>query len=284
MMAIASRPKPPALSLRKYAAHRGVDERSVRKHVQSGLLTPALTPDRKIMSDVADVILVKELTRPSGPPPALADARKRKLLIQTVILADEVLDLRAGLVPPADVRALERATFTAAAEILAKMIVPLALSLAGAPPHAAFTKLEAATFDALTMFSAADIVGEVPLGAGEAEEAAPAAMPLDEMDAVGLAACKAGLEAQRLEILRAKARGELVEIEAEFERLSGPILNCRTAVLGLAHKFAPSFQHLTGEEATTLLKGAVREVVDHLASANITAAELRAAVDRAGDR
>jgi hypothetical protein len=259
----------------------------VRKHCRSGLLRPAVNPDGTLNPDKADAILSTQLTRPGGPPPALADARKRKLLIQVVVLADEVAELRGGLVPPADVVALERALFAAAAQILGEMILPLGAELAGAPAHTAFTKLDAATFDALTALSEADLVWTAPLGAGEgAGEAervvADAATPPDELDGVGLAARKAALEAERLEILRAKSRGELVEIETEAARLSGPILNCRTAALALAHKFAPSFQHLTREEAAALLRDAILEVVDHLETTNISTAELRDAVDDPG--
>jgi hypothetical protein len=156
------------VSRRAYATSRGVSERAIRKHLTSGLLAPAVLGDGSLDAGRADSILTSRLSRPSGPPPALADARKRKLLIQTVILADEVAELRGGLAPPADVARLERALFAAAAQILAEMVLPLGPALAGLAPHAAFANVDGAVYDALMLLSEADLVWEVPLGAGEA--------------------------------------------------------------------------------------------------------------------
>jgi hypothetical protein len=258
---------------------RGVDERAIRKHVKSGLLAEALTPNRKIIADVADRILATALTKAPDVPPVLADARKRKLVAQVAAIEDEVAAIRNSLIEAGAVRACERAIALFFAESFGPL-VKLGSGLAGVAPPAAFAKLTDAVHDTLTAIATADITfAGRPPDAPPPPPPAPPPPDLGTLDAVGLAARKADLEAERLELSRQKSRGELLDIEAEERRCAEPVVNSRTAALALPHRTAPLYEHLTKREARALLKGAVVEVVSHFDV--VTLDELRAAVDAA---
>ena len=77
------------LSRRAYAAQAGVSEATVRKHLRSGLLRPALLPNGNIDAAKADELLARQRTRGTVSA-ALSDARRRKLAAQVALLADEI--------------------------------------------------------------------------------------------------------------------------------------------------------------------------------------------------
>src|SRR5687768_14105582 len=98
------RPRTLGLSRRAYARARGVDESTVREHVASGLLKPALLPDGSIDAALADALLAKGRTRGERTAPDLAGARRRKLAAQVALLADEVAEREGNLVPLAEAK------------------------------------------------------------------------------------------------------------------------------------------------------------------------------------
>ena len=84
------------LSRRAYAAQAGVSEATVRKHLRSGLLRPALLPNGKIDATKADELLARQRTRGTVSA-ALSDARRRKLAAQVALLTDEVVRRQESL-------------------------------------------------------------------------------------------------------------------------------------------------------------------------------------------
>jgi hypothetical protein len=237
--------------------------------------------DGTIDPAVADAILAREVTRGRDMPAPLANARRRKLAAQVAAIEDEVAAIRNSLIEADAVRACERAIALFFAESFGPL-VKRGSGLAGVAPPAAFAKLTDAVHVTLTAIATAETVftGRPP----DAPPCPPPPLPapdLSTLDGVGLAARKADLEAERLEISRRKARGELLDLEAEERRCADPVVNLRVAAQAMPHRLAPMFENITKREARGLLKGAVVEVVSHLASEVISAAELRAAVDAA---
>jgi hypothetical protein len=235
-------------------------------------------PDGTIDPAVADAILGREVTRGRDMPAPLANARRRKLAAQVAASEDEVAAIRDGLIPADAVKAIERALALFFAEKFGPL-VKLGPGLAGAAPPAAFAKLTDAVHDTLTSIATADITfAGRPPDAPPPPPPAPPPPDLTALDAVGLAARKADLEAERLELSRQKSRGELLDLEAEERRCAEPVVNSRTAALALPHRTAPLYEHLTKREARALLEGALLEVVSHFAGEVVSAAELRTAV------
>ena len=200
------------LSRRKYASTRGVTENAVRKHLASGALLPALLPDNTLDVERADAILAASVTRGAEVPGPLADARQRKLRAQTTALADKVRTLRDSLVPPADVKAVMREAWLFCARHLGTL-VPHGARLAGAAPAAAYKDLDGAVFDALTYLTTTDIMGEESAVLPEP----PPPATLCTLSATELAAFKANLEGEWLELRRKRERGELVRIDAQYQ-------------------------------------------------------------------
>jgi hypothetical protein len=269
-----SRPQPrtAGLSRRAYARARGVDESTVREHIASGLLKPALLPDGSIDAAAADALLAKGRTRGRGTTTDLAGARRRKLAAQVALLADEVAERDGNLVPVAEAKRV-------AAEILRRLawglrpLVAQAPALAGRDSATAFALLTESVHEILTGLSETPVVAEQGC---EPDTLSPA---LEGLDPVALAARKADLEAQRIELIRAEARGELVALGTFESMVLPPCLTYRAGLLALPTKLAPSFEGLDPTGAAAALREALQEILANVANDDVTFPELIQGID-----
>jgi len=268
-----TRPQPRTLGLsrRAYARARGVDESTVREHIASGLLAPALLADGSLDAALADALVAKGRTRGRGAAPDLAGARRRKLAAQVALLADEVAERRGNLVPLAEAKRV-------ATEMLHRLawglrpLVTQAPALAGHDSATAFTLLTKDVHDVLTRLS------ETPVVAEASEPNTPGAA-LEDLDPVALAARKTDLEAQRIELIRAEARGALVTV-ATFEAMIRPrFLTCRAGLLALPTKLAPYFVGLAPAEAIATVREALSEILANVSGDEIALPELIQGID-----
>jgi len=94
-----------------------------------------------------------------------------------------------------------------------------------------------------------------------------------------LAARKADLEAQRIELIRAEARGELVTVKT-FEAMVLPrFLTYRAGLLALPTMLARSFVGLDPAGAAETVREALAEIVANLAGDEVTFSELTQGID-----
>ncbi len=258
------------MSRRGYAERRGVSDATVRRHLTSGLLAPALLPDDTIDADLADAILARSLTRSSAIP-AVDAARKRKLAAEIAMLQDEVTTLIDERVSPAAAREFVRDLLTLCAK-QSIGVVDAGAGLAGHVPVDCFTTLTEAVFTSLTAIAETRATTRTI-----EDEAAPtfAGVRLDALELTDLVALKADLQAQRLETLHATARGEMVLIAAIETDIIDRIANFRARLLAIPSRGAPLFQTLaTADEARALTLELSAEALAQLAGDEMDEDEL----------
>jgi hypothetical protein len=259
------------LSRREYAKRRGVSPTTIRRHVLSGLLAPALLPDDSIDATLADQILAKNLTRGAGAIPGLEAARRRKLLVEIALLTDELDALRSERVLPIVELEFLRSFYALVARNSARVVADGAM-LAGKEPREAFAVLTESVYATLTTIAETQAQArDVPADPDDLASG----VPIEKLDLVDLAALKADRQAARLELNRATSRGELVLIADMSDDLGDRITNYRARLLGLPSRAAPLFQSLgTADEAQATTFELVAEALAQFADDAMSATEL----------
>ncbi len=281
MMALRTPPeisRTPGLSRRAYARRVGVNEKTVREHIASGLLKPAIRPDGLLDPILADDLLARGRTRGPSVAPDLDDARRRKLAAQCRLIEDEVKALRSSRATPANVKDILAANYRAFAAGCAP-VAKAAATLAGADPLQAFTKLTEAVYAVLTDLS------ERPLESDQdpaLDDPPPTGPAFDTLDAIQLAATKADLEGERLELIRATKRGDLVTIAEAMSDFGDRLSTFRGRMLGLPSRSAPMYQAAdTDAEAADVAIEIIDEALFSFVGDEITQAELQEALRHA---
>jgi hypothetical protein len=261
------------LTRRAYARQRGVSEGAIRKHLASGLLAPALLADGSLDPARADALLARQRTR-GVVSAALSEARRRKLAAQVALLADEIAQRQENLCRRDEVDEAIRAILREIARGLRPILDGIP-ELAGADARTAFAVLTDSVHTTLQALSEAEIVST------EVAESQPVqGLAICDLDAVQLAARKAELEALRLELARAQARGELIP-NADVEwSLIRRLANARTVLLALPSRLAPLFPIFTPQAAEAAVRRALEDAISNLAGEDVAAGELKEALNR----
>lgn len=148
-----------------------------------------------------------------------------------------------------------------------------AATLAGAEPIDAFTVLTEAVYATLTELSQRRLDADGP---DDADDEIPGGIPFDTLDAIQLAATKTDLEGERLELVRATKRGDLVPIDVAMSGFGDRITYFRGRMLGLPSRSAPLFQSaMTADEAATVAIDIIEEALFSFAGDEITHDELK---------
>jgi hypothetical protein len=260
-----------------------VNEKTIREHIGSGLLKPAIRPDGLLDPLVADDLLARGRTRGRDVAPDLEEARRRKLAAQCRLLDDEVQDLRRSRATPATLAEMFGFNYRAFAAGCAP-VARAAATLAKAEPIDAFTVLTEAVYATLTDLSERRLDCDGP---DQTDDAIPAGVAFDRLDAIQLAATKTDLEGERLELVRATKRGDLVPIAVAMSGFGDRITYFRGRMLGLPSRTAPLYQSaMTADEAATVAIDIIDEALFSFAGDEIThealKQELRVALDVAG--
>lgn len=242
----------PHLSRRGYARSRNLSEASIRRHLASGVLADALTPDGLLDADKADELLRGSITRkaPTKVPAVLKTARQRHLRAKVRRLQDEVAELRGTLAEPALVApwvALANGQLVASL----RRLVDAAPAIAGRPADEVHRALGTAVNDAYQHFQ--DVF---PGWWAEHGPKAPPPEPEPDLDAMGiveLTALQSHLAAEILERERHLAKGVVRHIDdfrAESEERLVVSKSLFTAIPG---RVAQQVAVATVEEARELL-------------------------------
>lgn len=279
--------KPRGLSRRAYAKARGVDEKAVRLHIESGLLKPAILPDGSLNAGLADVLLSTGTVKGPASAPDLADARRRKLAAQVALLQDEIAERRASLVTIVDRDKLVRTMVLEVARRSAA-IVKHAGKAAGLPVVEAASVMTDRVHELLTELSTQPFEAEQEAkrqdrGARNFNvpnlNVEPSVSALADMSTTELAARKADLEAERLEILRDVQNGVVEEVDEALLGLTRRLLDFRSALLAMPTRVAPVLQFSKAAAARQEVAKILRECVGNLAGPDTTEAELLEALD-----
>jgi hypothetical protein len=142
------------LSRRQYAAHRGVSRQMVDKYVAAGVI-----PVRSGLINPlkADAALAKRSIA-AGPGVSLAEARRRKLAASVALLVDEVEQLEASAVPPAEFAEYWSAVGSVIRQRFEEMSTQVVLQVAGRPAAEAFAVLTETVREVLTDLAGTEVV------------------------------------------------------------------------------------------------------------------------------
>lgn len=261
------------LSIRAYARETDRSEATVRLAIREGRLSSALLPSGKIDRAKADAAFARN-TRGSKPPSGLNDARRRKLLAQCRLLADEIAATEATLVEPNAAKALVQSMSCQVAAAFLALPMPLARRVHG------MEQTEAAAAVSDTVRSVLEDLSQRRFQF-QGEPVAEPTPDYDAMDRADLAALKATLEARRLELLRAEMTGEQLVMAEVSRAMIDRSSKVRGKLLGLHVRVAPYCSHTPLPEVVTLLRSTIEEALAEFACQFVTMAELRAAAKEA---
>lgn len=269
-------------SERQYAAHLGESRANVRKLRDAGYLV--LHPDGSIDVGASDAALSRRRTRGRDVPKSLAAARKRKLAAEVAVLQDQVAELEVVTTTPAGAETTWREFASAAVRRLLRIAPDAAKIASGRPPAEAEDVIRDVLYAALTEISgvdpddpASDERGE-PLGdviAREARETIEGDGPaLADLDESTLAKMKVDLQARRIELRRALARGELLHLEACGTAWEDRILTMRAQLLVMPNKVAPEAEGHPSATFAAVVRREIEQAVAELAWRGVTPADL----------
>ncbi|MGF1592079.1 MAG: hypothetical protein ACFCUW_02300 [Kiloniellaceae bacterium] len=246
------------LTGRAYARHAGVAAATVQRWKADGWLV--LLADGSIDKAASDarVAELRQAAKAKAAARPLARARERKLAAEVADLEDELAATRAQLIPADDAARARRMVFAFSARGLLGIAPAAAPLVAGQPARAAKEQLTDVINETLTRLSETEFspdpdsvaADDPPTGNAVREEPPPAAV-------VDLAARKAQLHAERIELRRAVRRGALLESAPYVRDLQSKLGPARARVLGLPTRLAPRF---IGQDAGAAERE-IREVI-----------------------
>ncbi len=243
------------LSRRGYAASRNISEAAVRKHIASGVLADAVLANGLIDSDAADRLLATELTRPKAAkrlPAALRAAKHRRLRAQVRALNDEVNELKRTLIAPADAAKLT-AYLNGYIFAALRRLPDIASQVAGQPGTVAYRLLDDGVQDCLQYFQ--DHLPPLP-------DVQPAPeLDLDPMTHVQLTTLQANLQAEKLELERLLARGELAVFSQLHEDDVEKLTVSKSIYLAIPGRLAPMLAAASVEDARGMIGRAVEQAL-----------------------
>jgi hypothetical protein len=263
------------ISRREYSRRRGVDEKAIRKHIESGVLAAAVRPDGKIDPDVADALLAACKTGGASVPSGLVKARTRKLAAGVALLQDELAEIEATALPAIGVAAVTKDIFLQMARVVWP-IATMASRLAGLTPAAAMAALDDEVRDRLEAVASTKI--QAPRG--RKAQDGPA---LADMTPVDLATLRSDLQARKMEVDRDLRTGHRVHLADATKGAVDAVLRMRAKLLALPSKIGATFSDVVVDmiEIEALLQAEVAEALAELAGPAVTLAEIESARDQA---
>jgi hypothetical protein len=236
------------VSRRRYARIRGVAESTIRKAVKDGRLAPAVLPDGTIDRDKGDELLAASTVAGAHVSSTLSEAMRRKAAASAALLADEVAEMEATLVPIGNVLDLEERVHAHVSDRLNAHILPCAPKIAGQEPGVAFKILMDVVNEALADISST----EIRVGRSRKKKAGKG-KALADMTADEIAIFRTELLARRLELRCAAKNGEMVDPEIYCRPYMDEATRIRTNVLGMPSKFAPRVIHKDADRVREIL-------------------------------
>jgi hypothetical protein len=202
------------LSRRGYARSRNISEATVRKHITSGLLAPAVLPNKLIDAERADALLAGSITRPKAKkvPAVLAAAKARHQRAIARDVFDQLSELREALISPALAERSVNGSTASAWAIARAWPAEVAPTVAGKPAAEVQRTLKQAVNDLLgAMHDQSE-----QEAATNAERRAAARLPepdINTLTPVELTALTENARAEILELLRLERQQLKVRVE-----------------------------------------------------------------------
>lgn len=250
--------------IRAYARRRGISPSYVSKMAAEGYIP---IKNGRIDEEAADRALA---ARPGSnnpdpkrngriPSPAsgtVARAKLRRSRAQVARLADTLADLRTGVISPALAAQAAQESQSIAVRILAPLPAAIAPQVAGRADPDVQGVLRPAIRSALEK-----IATEIRVRAEKGH--APQAPPLDlsRTSETRLAAIRANLQGERIELLQTMKRGELIRTDEANWRGFAEARGKRDRLLMLVESTAGHFESLSPEEVEALLRKEIAEAI-----------------------
>ena len=248
---------PESISRREAARRAGIDESTVRKHIESGALAAAVLSDGRLDAAKVAKMLPRIVSKGPVAPAALTTARSRRLRAEVLRLTDEVEDLAADTIAPAE-----------AEEMLAEQRAILASQLQAVPEQAAALAGRPAPEVLKTLREVIFAALETRAEAADEDEDEWWNEP-DEVDVAALApsillARRIDLTAQRLEIEHALSRGTLVKIGDVAAAFEDKLVVAKSILAAIPSRLSQTIAAASPPEAMQLVRaeveGALREL------------------------
>lgn len=246
------------ISRRQYSKIRGISESAVRHHIARGVLAPAVLADGTIDAHKADELLKTHLTRAKVVPVALTTAKTRRLRAIVRKLGDEVYALNHSLVRPDDAAARMKRSNALIARCMKKLPVALAPLVAGQDGTEAHRLLRDGVIGVLEDISTKPSPKERPT----TQE-----LDINALTPVALEALRANLQAERLELDRAVALGQLLNVHEVGDAYTEKMGISKSLLLAIPGRVASQVANATVEEARTILMAEVAQALAPLEEA-----------------
>ncbi len=249
----------PHLSRRGYARSRNLSEAAVRRHIASGVLADALTPDGLLDADRADELLRGSVTRkPQAKVPAvLRTARQRHLRAKVRRLLDEVTELKGSLIDPKHAREIIAIADRPVVECYRRLLdaAPIVAGKPAAEVHRALAKAANDCFVWYQDIAEAWYEAHMPKFEAEPEP------DLDSLSPVELAALHENLGAEILELGRYGSQGLARRVDDVIAENEERMVVAKGLFLAIPGRVAQLVAISTVEEARELLSREVELVI-----------------------
>lgn len=244
------------ISRRELARRHDISESTVRRHVESGALADALLADGSLDSRKASEALRRILSAGKTVPRDLSDARVRRLRAQVRKLGDEVSELRATSIMPADATKLAAVQMDLVARYL-RRVPKLAVDFAGHPAAEARAGLRGIILEALeALFE--DEGPEHPWW-DDPIEAAP--INVDALTPNGLQARKIDLAAEKMEMQRSRANGALLDVDKQADAFETKLTVIKSQLLAIPARVSQAVSVAEPDEVARIVGAEVEELL-----------------------
>ncbi len=248
------------ISRREAARRAGVNEATIRKHLANGDLAGALLSDGSL--DAAKVERLAARTIQKGPvaPMALSSARNRRLRAQVGNLIDDVAASRANAITQADADAAMDEQRKVFADKVAGFAWTVGTEAAGKPASEAFATIRDSVHRVLERLSSPE--SDAPDSDEDPND--NEAPDLDVLSPNDLAARRINLQAEKMEIERALARGDMVLVDEAARDFDTRMATFKSLFTAIPASVANQAETLTPDDLEALVQIEVDQALEAL--------------------
>jgi hypothetical protein len=249
-----------SISRREAARRHGINEATIRKHIDSGGLAAAVLPNGKLDAAKVAALLPTIITRGAVAPVALTSARNRRLRAQVAVLGDTVEGLQRAFVPVAASQRIAISALRPVREHLGR-ISEAAKSAAGLPAKVAHDHIRTIIHNALA------VISREALGRGEVpwwDEPVRHDVDLAKLSANDLLAQRANLQAVKLEVEHMVERGDVRPVRELVAEMGERLTVAKSLLVAIPARVAPQVPDSTASEVHALVAAEIDGVLAQL--------------------
>lgn len=238
------------ISRREAARRAGITDRTVRRAIDSGALAKALLPDGSLHPERTLQLLSQHVQTGRRVPAALTTAKTRRLRAQVAKVADEVAAVRGASITVADVESEQRAQIATLKTHLGGLPWDAGNAAAGKPAPTAHQILRRLLYEALGRITDAEPAA-LPYPGPDDSEPEPDLGTLSPND---LTARRIALQAEKMEIETALARGHMVNLAEAVEAFDLRLSVCKSLLMAMPGRVAQAAPSSTPAQLEALVQ------------------------------